>query len=244
MFGAMLLAAVEVSAVAPAVAEPVTLHIEAVGEVAPDLAMVSSAASKFAPSQAELMAALAAERAGVMARLKAAGVAEADMTVSLHIDPPAPPMVTVAPPIPAPGAAGLAPVPVPPSMSVPNYFGSIQYVVTVRNVQKLSAVYDIFGIGPMMRGPQNTNYRVSDPVAAHRLAVARALEKAQGEAELYAAALHRKLGPIVRVSNAKPQSNALDLFQMFGKADGAAAFGRGVLGAEVAAVAVDYSLTP
>lgn len=229
----------------------VTLHIEAVGEVPPDMATVTSVVSRSAPDKTGLESAFAREQAAITARLKAAGVAEADIVVSqplIHaaavpdvgiVESVPPPIILARPP----NALHSLPPGQPHAAPAPAIDGEMKVTVTVRNLQKLSLVYDALDVAPGLRGRQGTRYRASDPEAAHRLAVDRAFANARREAESYAAAVHLKLGPIERVSNIRPQFNFMDALKTFSGAEATGFAGLGAMAGESAGVAVDYVLT-
>ena len=71
-----------------------------------------------------------------------------------------------------------------------------------------------------------------------------AFANAAREAEIYAATMHRKLGVVIRVSNAKPPTNVMDVFQRIAQLDVPGSAARSSPFVEQAGVAIDYELLP
>jgi uncharacterized protein YggE len=237
MMGAMLLAAVEVSAAAPAVAEPVTLHIEAVGEVAPDSAaynvrLEAAGAKALAAQQEELSASLAKLGAEVSFAPAPEVSAPGAVTVTLHTADAQDAVRKMAQIEAEARVKGVRPA----------VGASSVMRVTLRDLALQDKVEAAIAGGSGFALTQGMRLFVADPAKAHRAAVAQALAKARAEGEAYAAALGWRITGIAGVSNAKPGLSAADLIGTLARVDGAGRAGRAevLAGTSYAAVAVDF----
>ena len=220
------------------------LHIEALGEVPPDMARLSATVSVERTSQAAADAALAAKKAEITGKLTTLGIGAADVVWS------GPPLSnyenlllsvsTVE--ADAPMAAGAR---VKQAARTPNLRSAADISVSLRDLAKLPQVTAVLsGEGVNFFGANQTTFLTSDPAGAHSRAVALALVHAQAEAESYAAAMHRHVGAVLRVANTKPVINLPDVAALMSHMEPGNPLAKMAMSTTTAAVQVDYQLLP
>lgn len=119
--------------------------------------------------------------------------------------------------------------------------------IIVEDLTKLQAVSELGGADDYYPGTQMSLF-TRDPAASKAKAVSQALAAARAEADTYAAAMGYRVVRVVRVSNAKPALNLPDIMGLIG---GIALRGRSereemrsVIGATTAGAAIDFVIAP
>ena len=233
-------------ATAAAAAEGMTLHVEATGEVPPDMAIFDRDLTGKGSDPAKAKAAVEAQLGDLAGKLRVAGVGSGDISFQLGEVTPdveaAPP--ALAAPLPfGPGGAGKGGAN--PAAREPAYACTATVQVTLRDLRKLPQIQPILmAAGGGFFNPRMARYLHADQGGAHRRAVELAFANAAREAEIYAATMHRKLGVVIRVSNAKPPTNVMDVFQRIAQLDVPGSAARSSPFVEQAGVAIDYELLP
>ena len=176
--------ALALAATGPALAaEPTTLTLSATGEVhpAPDMATISLGVAVTAPTAADAMKQDAARMTGVIAALRAQGVAERDIkTANVGVQPD-------------------YAFPANQPRQLTGYQASNQVTVTVRDLARLGAVLDGVAAG----GANEINgvsFGLKDPVAAEDAARVQAVAALKAKADLYAKATGYALGRLLSLS--------------------------------------------
>lgn len=264
----LAIAAFAVAAASPLAAQPVApvtlapgeieLHIEALGRIPADTAVVPLQVVGHGKEAAAAKADLANKEAAVYASLARLGIPRAKIAPGKDIEPQYPVAETAygvacdAAASPADSAAAAAAASVMGCDAVPPVAtASRTLMVTVEDLNKLPEVTKL---------ATDDNYFVSqgsfyarDPAAAHTAAVAKAITSARAEAEAYAAAMGYRVVRIIRLGNTKPEINWPDLMMLAGGFDTSGSPGsenaalyelRAMVAAHYAGAAVDFVIAP
>ena len=218
----------------------VPLHIEATGEVPPDIVMFGLTQQAQAPSQAAANSALEHQHGALLKRLGELGVRPADIDWTRDaIQSPSTgdSMTDVA----SEGEASKPPAPV--------YSADATARITLRDTSKLPAVMTAMAAlpDPATVSSRDMHYSFTDERAARALAVQRGFATARHDAEAYAAAAQMKIARIERISSARSPFSATDMQQFIAKFAGVLdrkSFPGDVFSSVTAAVVVDYVLVP
>ncbi|MFN3645060.1 MAG: SIMPL domain-containing protein [Gemmobacter sp.] len=186
------LAALPARAEAPA--PRITVTGEGRTETAPDMATVSLGVQTRADTAAAALAENSAQLARVLARLKAAGIAERDLQTSgLGLGPQMDYSRDGQPP------------------RVVGYEASNQLTVRVRDLSRLGAVLDQ-AVGDGANTLNGLSFGLSDPAAALDAARVQAVAEARRKARMMAEAAGARLGAVLEMNE---QGNGLDPRPMF-----------------------------
>ena len=245
----------------PALAAPgeITLHIEATGEVAPDMAIVTIELSGRGGSEAEALAQLDKDRSDLLAALGKLGIGKADIEMQpIEQDTTASFVVTVNT-TDTPRAAADAAEEAAEAACIaagakkcskqarkrPSVVKQQTLIVTVRKLDALDAVTASGGLESAYARRRNVRYTMSNPGAAREQAVAKAIANARAEAETYARAIGYQVVRIERVSNSKPALNLPDVVALIATIDSAANQpARLGVGSVTVGAAIDFVVAP
>lgn len=242
-----LIAGIGLAQAQPLAPGEVELHIEALGTVAPDTAMVPINLVGTGPTEAAAKADLARKEKELLVGLAVLGIAKDKARFADDSEPRyAAVSAAVAPPMVAahPGTAPVEPNEVPVQAEIQTMR---MVTITVEDLSKVGSVTELSSSDDYYPVTQQNLY-VRDPDAARIRAAELAIASARGEADVYAAALGLRVVRMVRVSNAKPGLNLTDIVAVLG---GSGAFARGrreemqmLAGGVTAAAQVDFVLAP
>lgn len=235
----------------------IELHIEALGLVEPDTAMVPINLIGLGPDEKAALADLRRKEKDMLAALARLGIGR-DKVVLADEHAPGDAMVTtlvMAPPVPvirsaaADAAAAAADAAQATMEPVEEPVRRSRLVtITVEDLSKLADVTALAGQEDYYPTSQLSLY-LRNPEAARTRAAGLAIANARSEAEAYAAAMGYRVLRIARVSNAKPGLNLADIVTMVGGVGGAAGRSRrdelrAMAGSVTAGAAIDFVVGP
>ena len=174
----------QVHAQAPA---PRTITVVSEGEARaePDVAFLTAGVTTDADTPREALSTANARVAEVIAALRAAGIAQADIqTAGVNLFPESGP----------PERPGAAPV-------TTGYRAANTVSVTLRDITRVEAVIETL-LAAGITNLQGVRFGVADQTALHQRALANAVQQARPLAEAAATAAGLTLGPIVTISEA------------------------------------------
>lgn len=240
----------------------IELHIEAVGHVAPDTAIVPINLAGTGKDATAAAADLKRKEAELLASLGKLGIARDKAEFAKDDDPRYAEVQAVelagneaASDAARAGACAAAAAAEPGAASItddcagrtPETRVTRMVTIIVEDLTMLSAVTALGGGDNYYPGTQMSLF-TRDPAASKARAVSQALAAARAEADTYAAALGYRVVRITRVSNAKPALNLPDIMGLIG---GIALRGRsereemrGAIGATTAGAAMDFVIAP
>lgn len=238
------------------------LHIEAVGQVAPDTAIVPINLVGTGKDDKAAAADLKRKEAALLVSLAKLGIARDKAEFAQDDDPRYAEVQAVelagneaAAGAAWAGACAAAAAVEPGAASItddcagrqPETRTTRMVTIIVEDLTKLSAVTALGGADDYYPGTQMSLF-TRDPAASKAKAVSQALAAARAEADTYAAAMGYRVVRVVRVSNAKPALNLPDIMGLIG---GIALRGRsereemrGAIGATTAGAALDFVIAP
>ncbi|MEX5727080.1 uncharacterized protein Ga0609869_000433 [Rhodovulum iodosum] len=173
----------------PAVAAPPSLRVTGEGKVAaaPDMATLTLGVTHQARTAAAAMDQVSTQTAAVLARLRAAGIAERDQTSAL----------TLSPVWSRPDSE--------PARQITGFAAANRLTVRVRALDALGAVLDQV-IGAGANSFRGLSFGVQDPAPLIDEARRRAVADATAKAELYATAAGLSLGPVQQIEDVERAS--------------------------------------
>lgn len=256
--GGFALASATTLSAQPLAPGEIELHIEAVGHVAPDTAIVPIILVGTGKDDMAAAANLDAKGVALLERLRKLGITKEKVEFARDDDPryaevQAAEVVANDPAFEATreaACAAAAPSDLEFAACVSGQGAartSTMVTIIVEDLTKLKGVTALGGANDYYPGTQMSLF-TRDPAASKAKAVSEALAAARAEADTYAAALGYRVVRVVRVSNAKPALNLPDIMGLIG---GIALRGRsereemrGAIGATTAGAAMDFVIAP
>ena len=218
----------------------VPLHIEAVGEVAPDTATIGLTQQATASSQAGANSALDRQHADLVRLLGGYGIGAGDITWTRDATQSPSSADAMMESTDSPAGAKSSPQ---------TYYSSATALITLHDTTKLPAMMTAGAALPDAPtvSAKSVHYSFADERAARALAIQRGFAIARRDADNYATAAQMKIARIERISSARSPFSATDMQQFIAKFVGmidSKAFPGDAFSSVTAAVVVDYVLVP
>lgn len=240
----------------------IELHIEAMGQVAPDRAELDYNLRGKGETQAEADRALEAASAELRAKLRDLGIRPEAIRVTggdaeplpvaevaIAAPPPGvPPVVPVVPsaaaPAPNGGSTVVAPMRPAPPKPRPTVWSNSRLTVTLTDMAKVAPAMALRSASGGWTTPRMGRYSSDNPAASERRAIELAFADARSKADVYAGAMGYRVVRVLRVSNAKPALNLPDTIRTIANLEGSGGRERAAMQGMSVSIAIDYAIAP